>query len=268
MCWQAKRLVLRRVGFGLAVLVVFSLTVPGMALAARPNFSGMWNVAEDGRLVISPDDDGHFFTLDPKWDPRNAVPDFRDNFTDETRRRREYFLAHYNRAKDDQAQYCVQNGMPWTMVSRTSDYLFDIYQTSDRITVDYEIHDAHRVIHFRESGPPASFVPNTMGYSVARWEGDTLVIETSGLSARNPLGIKQRSDQMHITERWRLIRHPKFGKALEIDLTVVDPVVYIKPAKGYQLLVPAPAGSTLIMYSCSEALWEDRVHELERLHAR
>lgn len=63
--------------------------------------------------------------------------------------------------------------------------------------------------------------PDWMGYSVGHWEGDTLVIESSGFNDRtwlDDLG-HPHTEQLHVTER---IRRPDFGH-LEVIRTMVDP---------------------------------------------
>ena len=66
-----------------------------------------------------------------------------------------------------------------------------------------------------------------MGYSTARWEGDTLVVQTEGF--RDDLWLDTAGSAMtsaaKMTER---IRRPDYG-TLEIDLTIDDPKVYTKP---------------------------------------
>ena len=71
------------------------------------------------------------------------------------------------------------------------------------------------------------------GYSVGRWEGDTLVVETNNLRGAEDgpfdgwLDVRGSpySEQAKFTERFR---RPIFGK-LEIDVTVEDPKSYTKP---------------------------------------
>jgi hypothetical protein len=253
------------VGELVAVLLAV-LAIPTVAAAKLPDFTGMWGVA-DVQLIIKPDDDGSpILTFDSsaaEIDRNQRAPDFSANFTEETLRRRANFRAHYDTEREDQVKFCVPHGMPWVMLSRVKDYLIDIYQTRDRVTMLFEGMDVHRLIHFNEAAPPDNVLPSTNGYSIAHWEGNTLVIETTHLSARNIVGLKQRSDQAQVTERWSLINHPKFGKALDIDLTVVDPMVYIHPAKGHQLLIPAKPGSTLNAYGCNETLWEEHLRQLQ-----
>ena len=73
---------------------------------------------------------------------------------------------------------------------------------------------------------PADPHPTWYGYSTARWEGDTLVVDTNGL--RDGLWAdfwgSPLTDQARMTER---IRRPNFG-ALEIQVTVTIP----RPIRG------------------------------------
>jgi hypothetical protein len=182
--------------------------------------------------------------------------------TDEAQRRRRAYTSHFNTAVDDPSKFCVPHGMPWIMVSRARDYLIDIYQTPSRITLLFEGMDVHRLIRLDQTVVPEGYTPGTNGYSLAHWDGSTLVIATTALRPTNEAGLLQRSEQMQVTERWRLTQHPVYGRALEVALTVTDPVIYRKPAHGYQLFVPAPAGSVLNAYGCNESLWDDHVSEL------
>jgi hypothetical protein len=69
--------------------------------------------------------------------------------------------------------------------------------------------------------------PTWMGYSVARWEGDTLVVDSFGFNDRtwlNSLGLPH-SEALRITERYQ---RTDFGH-LRIDVTFTDPVTFVKP---------------------------------------
>ena len=65
------------------------------------------------------------------------------------------------------------------------------------------------------------------GYSVGRWEDDTLVVETTGFRDDGWLDIigNPLTNAGRMTERFR---RPNFG-ALEIDITIDDPKAYTKP---------------------------------------
>jgi hypothetical protein len=65
-----------------------------------------------------------------------------------------------------------------------------------------------------------------MGYSVGRWESDTLVVVSNGFNDRTWLDNGHpHSETMRITERYR---RPDFGH-LEIEVTLSDPPLYAAP---------------------------------------
>lgn len=211
---------------------------------SRPNFTGLWQVA-DASLTVKPEDD-------------------KSLLTEEALRRQREYREQYNPTRDEPGNFCVPHGMPWIMVSRARDYLIDIYQTDERVTLLLEGMDVHRLVRLDQTTVPETYGAGTNGYSLGHWDGDTLVIATTHLRATNPIGPYQRSENMQVTERWRLIEHPKFGRALEVRIEATDPVIYRAVGKGYQLLVPAPAGSALNEYGCPESRFDDHIAELRK----
>jgi hypothetical protein len=69
--------------------------------------------------------------------------------------------------------------------------------------------------------------PTWMGYSVGRWEGETLVVESAGFNDRTWLDNRghAHSDGLRMTERYR---RKDFGH-MEIDVTFADPATYAAP---------------------------------------
>src|ERR1051326_5810282 len=74
---------------------------------------------------------------------------------------------------------------------------------------------------------PVDPQPSWLGYSVGRWEGQTLVVDTIGFNDKAPLDIMghPRSESMHLTERFS---RRDFGH-MEIQMTIDDPKTYTKP---------------------------------------
>jgi hypothetical protein len=69
--------------------------------------------------------------------------------------------------------------------------------------------------------------PSWFGYSIGRWEGDTLIAETKGFHDRSWLdnpGLPH-SDAMRVIERFT---RRDFGR-LDIHITIDDPKAYTKP---------------------------------------
>jgi hypothetical protein len=110
-----------------------------------------------------------------------------------------------------------------------------IIQTPKLIVILYEANYGLRYIYTdgRKLPPLGEPQPWWYGYSVGRWEGDTLVVESNNLRGAEDgphdgwLDVRGSpySEQAKFTERFR---RPIFGK-LEIDVTIEDPKAYTKP---------------------------------------
>lgn len=103
---------------------------------------------------------------------------------------------------------------------------------------------------------PVDPSPSWLGYSIGRWEGDTFVVETTGLNDRVSLDFAghPRSEAMRMTERYRRrdIGH------LDVETTFDDPGMYDKPftVKVTHLLQP---DTDILEYVCAENE-KDRAH--------
>jgi hypothetical protein len=96
---------------------------------------------------------------------------------------------------------------------------------------------------------PDDPAPSWMGYSVARWEGDTFVVDTSGYNDRTWLdfGGHPHSEALHVTERFR---RTDFGH-MQLSMTFADPKAYAKPWTINVAVNLAP-DTTLLEYVCLE----------------
>ena len=69
--------------------------------------------------------------------------------------------------------------------------------------------------------------PSWQGYSVGRWDGDTLVVESNGYNDKTWLSRygQPHTEALRVTERWqrRDVGH------LHVDVTFTDPEAYVKP---------------------------------------
>ena len=93
--------------------------------------------------------------------------------------------------------------------------------------------------------------PNSWtGDSVAKWEGDTLVLDTIGFNDRTWLDDtgKPHSDEMHVIERYR--RADKGH--LEVAYTIEDPKAFSKAYSFKRLFNLAPVGRDLHEYFCTD----------------
>ena len=127
-------------------------------------------------------------------------------------------------AKDDPHAACLPNNPPR---GYTLPHYQRIVQTPRLVVMLTEYNASYRLIYVDGRPLPVDPQPSWNGYSTAKWEGDALVVQTSGLRdglwldvSGNPL-----TDAARLTER---IRRPNYG-TLEIDFTVDDPKAYTKP---------------------------------------
>ena len=110
-----------------------------------------------------------------------------------------------------------------------------IIQTPQLIVIEYEANYGLRKIYTdgRQLPKPGDPQPFWYGYSVGRWDGDTLIVETNNLrgAEQGPfdgwldVNGAPYSDSARFIERFR---RPIVGK-LEIDVTIDDPKSYTKP---------------------------------------
>jgi hypothetical protein len=91
--------------------------------------------------------------------------------------------------------------------------------------------------------------PSFMGYSVGRWEGDTLVVESIGYKDSTWLDFTghPHTEALRITERWRRV---DFGR-MDIEETLEDPEIYSRPLKVSVRATFVP-DTDLLEYVCSE----------------
>jgi hypothetical protein len=98
--------------------------------------------------------------------------------------------------------------------------------------------NTHRQIYTDGRKVLADPQPAWLGYSVGRWDGDTLVVDTAGFNDKSWLDAAghPHSEALRVEERFR---RRDFGH-LDLQVTVDDPEMYTKPVtiKVTELLIP------------------------------
>jgi hypothetical protein len=147
---------------------------------------------------------------------------------------------------------CLPGSIPLAMLVFT----FKIIQMPQEIVMLAETADPPRQIYTDGRSLPKDPQPTWMGYSVGKWQGDTLVVETNGLNDRAWLdgAGHPRSESMRIIERYQ---RRDFGHA-DLEITFDDPIFYTRPftIKTGLRLIP---DSDVLEYVCAENE-KDRVH--------
>jgi hypothetical protein len=150
-------------------------------------------------------------------------------------------------SKDNPEAHCLPMGI---MQFHTQGFPRKFVQTPEVLVILYEASMGIRQI-FTDGRPLPDNDPQPWwyGYSVGRWEDDTLVVETTGIRDGEWLDIQGSplTDAARLTERFRRV---SYGR-MEIDVTVDDPKAYTRPwtVRVVQQLIPE---QELIEFVCLE----------------
>ncbi len=156
-----------------------------------------------------------------------------------------------NESKYDPEGYCLPPGGPRMMATP---YQMEIIQQPEhkRIMMIFEgaTHIWREIYMDGRKFPEGDELnPTYLGYSIGRWEGDTLVVENKGFNENSWLDYfgHPHTDQMHIVERWT-----RPNKAtLHYEATVTDTGAYTRPFT-IAWDIPWREGAELPEYICQE----------------
>ncbi len=149
-------------------------------------------------------------------------------------------------SKEDPQAYCVLSGVPRENVVP---YPFKILNSKGMIVILYEALHSYRQIFMDGRSLPKDPNPAWMGYSIGHWDGDTLVVESSGFVDNNWLDNNGHpgTEALRLTERF----HRRDFGHIDLAVTVDDPKAYTKPWTVHLELTAAP-DTELIEYVCDE----------------
>jgi hypothetical protein len=121
---------------------------------------------------------------------------------------------------------CLPQGVPKILVAPAP---WKVVQTPAFIVFVHEAFNLWRQVFLdgRERWPLEELTPSWFGYSLGKWEGDTLVVDTIGFNGKvwlDQLG-KPSTDALHVTERF----HRKDFGHMDIQITIDDSKAYTKP---------------------------------------
>jgi hypothetical protein len=222
-----------------------------IANAQQPDFTGVWtNYVEPGQGGV-PGAAG-------AGGGRGGGADL--PMTPEGRQKVQAYQALIKGTGDTPGGFCLGTGMPGSMLG-SGGYPMEIIQRSNQITIIYEAHNEVRRVYLGDRiVPEADRLPGRNGHSTGRWEGDTLVVETTNLVEQADQRYAH-SDQATIVERYRLTKGAKDERVLVAEMTLTDPVFYTQPVKAEKKWAEVPNGH-LLPYECAEEAWNIHLEKL------
>jgi hypothetical protein len=145
---------------------------------------------------------------------------------------------------DDPSLRCVSPGL--VRVSGWP-YPLEIVQNDAQVTILYESFHEVRRIFLDGRGYPAKLPHRALGYSLGRWEGSTLVVETKMLTPGYvDLAGQPLSESSRVVERMSLSAD---GQVLRSELTVHDPENYRRPITRHRAWRKTPE-TVILEYDC------------------
>jgi hypothetical protein len=139
---------------------------------------------------------------------------------------------------------CVPVGHPWQL---DLNFPFYIFQSKDRFEFLFqEYHGLIQVAMDPAKAPP----PGYMGQSIGHWDGDTLVVQTTGLKDGIWLDVNgtPASKDAKLTQRIRKVKTDHW--VLEIVFTLEDPTYYTRPWSWVRDYSWRPDLALFLEYNC------------------
>jgi hypothetical protein len=185
-------------------------------------------------------------------------PDGRVPVRPEAEAKRDYDLAHNADSWEHMSVWdrCITRGVPGGMFPAGYNNAYQIVQVPGYVVILYEmIHEARTIPLDGRPHPPSS-VGQWNGDSVGRWEGNTLVIDTTNFNGKGWIatsaatgrikGIPQ-STALHLVERFTRVD----ADTINYEVTIEDPGVYTRP---WKVAIPLTRDPTYVIYeyACHE----------------
>jgi hypothetical protein len=188
-------------------LLIGLMAGPALARATSPDFTGVWLIVKASTTLK---------TVAGGRPPLNAAGKalYEQHLA---------AAAHGDRSFDGTGK-CLPPGLPRLMLVNEP---FEIMQRDKAVYFLHELNRLPRRAYFGEA-LPADADPAYLGFSVARWEGATLVIESAGFREGTLLDDSglPHSESLHLTERYQL---DKDGRTLHARFTIDDPQLFTRP---------------------------------------
>jgi hypothetical protein len=149
--------------------------------------------------------------------------------------------------RDNPVTHCLPPG-PSAIFAAGATSLYRIIQSPNVIALLFEL-GGFRQIYTDGRPLPRDPNPTWMGYSVGRWEGDTLVVESAGFNDKSWLDMvgHPHSERLRVTERFHRV---DFGR-MQVQVSYEDPVTLTRPLT-VSMAVNYAADTDMLEYVCNE----------------
>jgi hypothetical protein len=142
---------------------------------------------------------------------------------------------------------CISRGVTGSIMPSLYGDAMRIIQSPTEVAISYEMLHDTRIIPLDGRAQASPGVRQYMGSSVGRFEGDTLVVETTNFTDELAVGRMPHSVDLKLTERFTRID----PDMIDYVVTVDDPRTYTAPWT-FRLTLTTQPGYEVLEYSCHE----------------
>ena len=139
---------------------------------------------------------------------------------------------------------CITRGVPGAMFPAVYNATTQIVQSPDTVAITYEMIHETRVIPLDSRPAVSGAVREYLGVPRGRWEGDTLVVETTNFNGKT--AYRGAGEKLRMVERFTRVD----AETLRYDVTLEDPDTWARPWTARLNLRPRPEG--MFEYACHE----------------
>src|SRR5687768_8820607 len=172
--------------------------------------------------------------------------------------KRDYDLAHIPDAPEHETPWvrCITRGHPAGMFPAGYNNAYQIIQTPGYVVIAFEMIHETRIIPIDGRPRLNERIQQWNGEPRGRWEGNTLVVETTNYNSKGSIATSAatgrmrgtpRTDAMHVVERFTRVD----ADTIDYSVTITDPKVYTKP---WTVRLPLNRDDSyqIFEYSCHE----------------
>jgi hypothetical protein len=148
----------------------------------------------------------------------------------------------------DRSMYdrCISRGLPGSMMPAIYGNSYEITQAPGIVAIRYEMIHETRIIPLDGRPAPPKSLHSFMGYARGRFEGDTLVVETTNFDPRTAYR-NANADTLKVIERFK----PVAGDKVEWTVRFDDPMTWTKPW-AFAMNLTKDESQGVFEYACHE----------------
>jgi hypothetical protein len=221
-----------------------NMTGPAPRINGKADLSGVWQVEAEprgqGLFGLGESPNSKYF--------RDILSDFKPGEEPLTLAGAEILRQHSQPGAFNPTLNCLPDGTPHADLLPEP---FKIIQTPREIVMLYEVETTFRQIFTDGRKQLTDPSPSWMGYSVGKWEGDTLVIDVTGLNDQTwfDRAGNFHSDALHVVERYT----PRSADTMMYEATIEDSKTFSRPWKiSMPLYRHVEKGARLMDFKCVE----------------